>query len=322
MTTEYFNGIDLSDFWDDCDYALEEYVEEEPSDQLINSIEQELGYKLPSSYITLMKLHNGGIPKNTCFPTNESTSWAEDHIAITGISGIGRSKNYSLGGKFGSQFMIDEWGYPPIGICICSCPSAGHDMVMLDYSKNGPEGEPEVVHVDQENDYKISFLAKDFNSFIKGLVSEDHFDTLEEDRQSSLESFRTGKFSDLLQSFMQKEKIDFDSALRNLFTEITRAKGCFSLHDDKNSYLAYDIQFYLYSQNHKVKSRDEYLMAYPSMIVFGNNEMNTGGYAEDFVKDWWDERIANKQIKKKYFGGYVCSTNYKDEILRSVRNLL
>ena len=50
-----------------------------PSDELIASVEEELGYKLPASYIWLMKQHNGGIPVNTCYPCDEPTGWAEDH---------------------------------------------------------------------------------------------------------------------------------------------------------------------------------------------------------------------------------------------------
>ena len=38
------------------------------------------------------------IPVNTCFPTDVPTSWAKDHVAITGIFGIGRKKSYSLCG--------------------------------------------------------------------------------------------------------------------------------------------------------------------------------------------------------------------------------
>ena len=155
-----FEGFDFTDFWDDDEYALKEYVSEPPSDELIASVEEELGYKLPASYICLMKQHNGGIPANTCYPSDEPTSWADDHIAITGIFGIGREKDYSLCGKLGSRFMIDEWEYPAIGIAICDCPSAGHDMIFLDYRDCGPQGEPAVVHVDQENDYKITRLAR------------------------------------------------------------------------------------------------------------------------------------------------------------------
>ncbi|GAB2697493.1 hypothetical protein GCM10027037_21990 [Mucilaginibacter koreensis] len=179
MEQKIFKDFDFTDFWDDNAYALKAYVEDTPpDDQLIADIENELGYKLPDSYIELMKLHNGGIPRNTCFPTQTPTSWAEDHVAITGIAGIGRKKTYSLAGELGSQFMMEEWGYPNIGVYICDCPSAGHDMIALDYTKCGKNGDPEVVHVDQEFDYKITFLAKDFETFIRGLVSEDKYDNL------------------------------------------------------------------------------------------------------------------------------------------------
>jgi tetratricopeptide (TPR) repeat protein len=171
-----FAGMDLAQFWDDSKYALDAYVLAPPTDELIKSVEEELGYKLPASYVKLIKQHNGGVPFNTCFPTEMSTSWAEDHIAITGIMGIGREKMYSLCGDLGSQFMIDHWGYPDIGVVICDCPSAGHDVVMLDYRHCGKDGEPEVIHVDQESNYQITFLAPDFESFIRGLVSEDEFE--------------------------------------------------------------------------------------------------------------------------------------------------
>jgi len=102
-------------------------------EQLITKAETALGYKIPQACINLMKNQNGGIPVNTCFPTNERTSWAEDHVAISGIMGIGFEKTYSICGGLGSQFMIDEWEYPNDGIYICTYPSAGHDMILLDY---------------------------------------------------------------------------------------------------------------------------------------------------------------------------------------------
>ena len=99
-----FEGFDLTNFWDDSMYALKEYVSDPPSDELIASVEEELGYKLPAAYIWLMKQHNGGIPVNTCYPCDEPTCWADDHVAITGIFGIGREKSCSLCGELGSQF--------------------------------------------------------------------------------------------------------------------------------------------------------------------------------------------------------------------------
>ena len=171
-----FSNINPSEFWSNCDYATETYIDEPVSQELINSIEEELGYKLPLSYIQLMKTQNGGIPINTSAPCAKPTSWADDHIAISGIFGIGRKKRYSLGGTQGNQFWMDEWEYPPIGVYICDCPSAGHDMICLDYRKNGNTGEPEVVHVDQENEYKVTFLASSFEEFIQSLVHDSVYD--------------------------------------------------------------------------------------------------------------------------------------------------
>lgn len=172
----FFEDFDLSTFWEQSEYASREYVSPPPTDEIISSIKGELGYKLPASYIELMKNQNGGIPYKTCFPTQERTSWANDHVALTGIFGIGREKQCSLCGGFGSQFMIDEWGYPAIGIYFADCPTAGHDMIGLDYRKCGKDGEPEVVHVAQTGDYKITLLAKDFETFIRGLVDEEEGD--------------------------------------------------------------------------------------------------------------------------------------------------
>lgn len=170
-----FKDFDFSNFWNDCDYSLRAYYSEPPTDALIAEIENELGYQLPASYIYLMKQHNGGIPMKTCFISEES-GCEELCVEISGIYGIGREKIYSLCGELGSQFMIDEWEYPPIGVAICDTPTGGHDMIFLDYRECGPQGEPQVVHVDQEADYKITYLAKNFEAFIRGLVSEDSFE--------------------------------------------------------------------------------------------------------------------------------------------------
>lgn len=175
----YFDGANLAEFWEDSDYARREYVLPLPTDTIIERVQDKLGYSLPPAYIELMRFQNGGLPKKTAFPTTTPTSWAEDHVAIHGIMGIGDSKRYSLCGERGSQFMIAEWGYPPIGIYFGDCPSAGHDMICLDYRACGPAGEPKVVHVDQEDDYKITHLADNFETFINGLVDDEQFNETE-----------------------------------------------------------------------------------------------------------------------------------------------
>lgn len=286
-----FENFDFTDFWDDCDYSREEYISEPPADELIAEIEKELGYKLPESYIWLMRRHNGGIPVNTCYPTDEPTSWADDHIAISGILGIGRDKSNSLCGEFGSRFMIDEWEYPDIGVAVCDCPSAGHDMVFLDYSACGPQGEPRVVHIDQECGYDITFLADNFETFIRGLVNEDVYDTSEEDREMDLEKVRTAAFSPLLSDLCDKcgAPAETEQWIRGISEEIVEEKYGFFLHADERSMLLYDIQFWLYTHVYPDTAEEEYLAVYPQILAL-NGPFSTGGYAPSFITEWLSQR--------------------------------
>ena len=171
-----FGDFDVSEFWKLSEYALEEYVGAPLTEAVVATVERELGYKLPAAYVELMRFQNGGIPRLTNHRTKHRTSWSHDHIAITGLYSIGRDKRCSLLGTFGSQFWVQEWGYPPIGVYFADCPSAGHDMVCLDYRACGPTGEPQVVHIDQECDYKIVFVADSFEAFIRGLEDGSAFD--------------------------------------------------------------------------------------------------------------------------------------------------
>lgn len=300
---EPWAGMDmneLANLWEDSDYAHKEYVSEPPTDELIASVEEELGYKLPASYIALMKVQNGGIPKNTCFPTDQATSWADNHIAITGLMGIGRDLSYSLCGDLGSPFMIEEWGYPDIGVVICDCPSAGHDVVMLDYRHCGRDGEPEVIHVDQESDYEITYLAPDFESFIRGLVNEEVYDTSEADKQEALRRVKEGAFSPLLAELCGNPAVigemdGIEDKIRAVCTRITEEKGSFSYHADERSHLMYDVQFWLYTAAYPDTDREKYLEVYTQMIAFGG-EFGQGGYAPGFVSDWLDGRIRERKI--------------------------
>lgn len=167
--------LNFANFWalseDDTDL-----VEAPPTSMMVLSIEQELGYKLPSSYVALMQSQNGGLPVNICHRMSARTTWAQDHVAISNFKAIGRTKFWSLCGEFGHKHWVGEWEYPAIGVYFGDCPSAGHDMFCLDYRSCGPTGEPSVVHVDQEWDYKITLVANSFAAFIRGLEPEANFD--------------------------------------------------------------------------------------------------------------------------------------------------
>jgi hypothetical protein len=107
--------------------------------------------------------------------TDEPTSWARDHVAVKGIFAIGRDKPRSLCGPRGSLFWMKEWGYPAIGVYFADCPSGGHNMLALDYRQCGPTGDPAVVHVDQQSQYKVTFVAASFEAFLRGLEGDQAF---------------------------------------------------------------------------------------------------------------------------------------------------
>jgi SMI1/KNR4 family protein SUKH-1 len=139
------------------------------TDAMIRAAEAKLGYKLPEAYLQLLRVKNGGSPSRQCFPTGRS-GWADDHVRIISIRGVGFPRGIDSHYQ-GSRFMIEEWGYPDVGIYLADTPSAGHDGIMLDYRECGPEGEPCVIHVDTEADApEIQVLAPNVETFLRGLV--------------------------------------------------------------------------------------------------------------------------------------------------------
>lgn len=59
-----------------------------------------------------MQFQNGSYPVLTDIQHLKHN--LDHYLAIESIFGISDSKPYSLLGKFGSLFMIDEWQYPDI----------------------------------------------------------------------------------------------------------------------------------------------------------------------------------------------------------------
>ena len=167
--------FDYQSFWDDSDYSLKNYIDETPTDKIILKVEQELGNKLPKSYIEFMKQHNGGMVQKSWFLTSNF-----EVVIIEGFLSIGEEKIKGLLGEHGSQFWINEWEYPNIGIYICDTISGGHDMIALDYTECKCSEEPTVVWIAQENEYEKTFLAKNFETFIKSLKDADLMEEFDE----------------------------------------------------------------------------------------------------------------------------------------------
>ena len=135
---------------------------------MIANAEKELNYKLPESYIRVLSIKNGGKPRLNYCPTTQPTSWGKDNIQIEIIYGI--SGKHGIDSELGSKYIINEWGYPDIGIIIGLTPSGGPEAIMLDYSECGPQSEPKVIYVELETDDEkpnIITLAPDFMSFLE-----------------------------------------------------------------------------------------------------------------------------------------------------------
>lgn len=133
------------------------------NDDMVASAESTLGVKLPSSYVGILRVRNGGSLRRNTFATSFPTSWAEDHFEVRALLGIdGESGIDSI--ESGSQYLIGEWEYPNIGVVIVECPSGGHDTVMLDYSKLNKAGEPTVAYIDEDRSART--VAESFEEFI------------------------------------------------------------------------------------------------------------------------------------------------------------
>ena len=133
---------------------------------LVALAELALGYKLPDAYVRLLEVRNGGYLTRPICPTDEPTAWAADHVYVDRICGIGGEDGIEAG--MGSRFLIEEWGYPNVGVVFSS---NGPTAFMLDYSECDIDGEPRViyVHVDPGSAPNVILLADDFDGFLERL---------------------------------------------------------------------------------------------------------------------------------------------------------
>ena len=148
-------------FWDldgdeSANSALTEFA--------LRAAEQALGVKLPEAYIALLRIKNGGYSRRFVFPTAIRTSWAEDHVPLDELFGIGSTSD-----KAGHQsilctpYMTREWGLPPKQVLLAG---AGDWWITLDYRRGS---DPQVSWIDVETDQDI-VLAKSFEEFMSRLL--------------------------------------------------------------------------------------------------------------------------------------------------------
>ena len=323
MDLRYFTESFVQSFWLKDDDADENYIEPYPNETTVNSIEEELRWKLPESYVELMRVQNGGYPVNTNFVLPNSTDSEPEYFCMDGFFGIGRVKPYSLCGEMGRELIFNEWGYSNDGVYIGRFVGGYHNLLLLDYSNCSNEDEPSVVMVDQENDYKKTFLAKDFESFVKALVNESVFDRSEEELESALFAIRNAPFSKVLQSYFNSNtKMDFESIMRKLLEQLCLEKGSFHFHDDALSYKVFDLLFFLVSEQKNGITRSDYLNLFPDLLVMSDGDINTGGYAPGFVEDWWTLREQSDVIVPDNEAKFKMNSDHVQDFLNELNGYL
>lgn len=138
----------------------EEYSFKPITTEMVEKAEEELKVKLPESYTSLLKEQNGGYISYDSFPTNFPTSWADDHINIDYIRGIGGEESI-----LESEYLIEEWGLPKKVVLISG---DGHTWIAFDY-RNTDENPP-IILIDHDGE-EITELAPDFESFLNELTN-------------------------------------------------------------------------------------------------------------------------------------------------------
>ncbi|MCY9419403.1 SMI1/KNR4 family protein, partial [Bacillus inaquosorum] len=113
---------------------------------------------------------NGGLINFNAFPTDQETSWADDHIEVDHIRGIGRDL-----GILESEYLIKEWGLPQRLLLI---QGDGHNWVALDYRLTNENPPVHYFDLELNNDFKI---ADSFDEFLSKLYTHEYEEVQEDE---------------------------------------------------------------------------------------------------------------------------------------------
>ena len=132
------------------------------TDALLKKVEKQMGIKFPSALVQLLKLQNGGFIQHTDFKIGRRT-YELGAVWPIRENGIG-----PLVPEFADHLEMAEHGRLRKPELIFPFYGDGHFFFALDYRKNGPTKEPEIIYLDIE--YKISCkkICDSFETFICG----------------------------------------------------------------------------------------------------------------------------------------------------------
>lgn len=137
------------------------------TDSLLQWGEKELGVKLPSSYVALLRKRNGGYLRFGGFLVDKPLPKEHTHrkmYEIDRIAGLHRKHSDSI--TYSANLASQEWDVPD---GLCAFDGDGHWWACLDYRKCGVKGEPSITHYDTESEIECA-IASSFGEFVSGLV--------------------------------------------------------------------------------------------------------------------------------------------------------
>lgn len=128
---------------------------------VLRQVEASLGVKLPSSYISLMAIQNGGCLVYDGF---ESEDVPDGYIQIMELQGIDLED-----GIIETKDFIKHWDLEEGLIVLCN---DGNGTLALDYRQKDMI-EPSVIYLEDEEDARPVQIAKNFEDFLKQLKHPD-----------------------------------------------------------------------------------------------------------------------------------------------------
>lgn len=158
-------GDDHAHFWGG------DYDQNPPlTDEALRHAEKFLGVRFPPELVALWQIQNGGYTQGFVYPTRQPTTWADDHVPLAELFGIGASAAPSgIHNVLNSKYMIAEWGLPSNQVLLSG---EGHWWITLDYRKNS---DPCVTWFDVDAGQDIE-LAASFHEFLSRLLPESAVD--------------------------------------------------------------------------------------------------------------------------------------------------
>lgn len=218
------------------------------NDDIVNA-EKLLKVKLPEAYIKLMFEQNGGTPYHQAYPCNIANGWANDHVPVDHIFGIGEE------GILQSHYLIKEWDLPS-DIVIFS--GDGHGWLAMDYRQKTKE--PPIIWIEQDQNILIE-VARDFSSFIEGLYTASYEEVEVEQKVAMPFSYeKVEKF------FEQDDPQQWVTAFNMLYDHIT----------GNENYIEQKIIQLLSSQMEQLKHLAvHYTMIYNERFSFSESCMQT-----------------------------------------------